>query len=427
MSQLLAPSFDDVRKNWKVAYPGGYDTILPAGAASRRPARGMESIDLRSLGILPGVAGGAPVHGIQQVSDVLTQLADGTPLNNVWDDFMALLNVTNSSRQAIINFLSFNVTNETETVAQPGDGVDFEDMTELGVPVASRVQPTYFQLGYSFKWYDLGSRFSWQFLADATQAQVDSVANAAVESYWRKLMVELMKTLFNNVNTTATIRGNSYNVYRFYNADGTVPPAYKTNTFTGSHTHYVGSGATTVNSGDLDEIIDDFASHGYTTILGYTLALLVNRIEGDIIRGFRTAANGGTARYDFLQASNQPGQIINRAQEVLGQGPPATSLRGLAVIGSYGPLIIVQDDWFPSGYIVGVATGGENSLNNPLGIRQHRQQALQGLRLVRGRQPDYPLIDSYWATGFGFGARQRGGAYVMKMTAGSYAAPAIYS
>lgn len=427
MSNLIVPGVSDVRKNWKMAYPGGYDTVLPAGAVNRLGIRGMESVDLKSLGILPGVAGGAPVHGINQASDVLTQLADGTPLNGIWDDFMQLLNAANASRQAIINFLSYNVTVPTETVAQPGDGVDFEEMTELGVPVSSRVTPQYFQLGYGFKWYDLGSRFSWQFLAEATQAQVDAVANAAVEAYTRKLMVELMKTLFNNVNTTATIRGNSYNVYRFYNADGTVPPQYKTNTFLGSHTHYVQSGAAVVQSNDLDEIIDDFASHGYTQILGYTLAVLVNRSEGDVIRGFRTAANGGTARYDFLQASNQPGQIINRAQEVLGQGPPATVLNGLAVIGGYGPLIIVQDDWFPVGFLVGVATGGENSLNNPLGIREHAQQALRGLRLVRGRQPDYPLIDSYWAAGFGFGTRQRGGVYVMKIGTTGYAPPALYT
>jgi hypothetical protein len=411
----------------KLRTPLGFDFTIPGLAVNRAVRPGYEKVDLRELGILPTMVGGAPVHGIQQVSDVITQLADGTPLDAVWSDFMQLLNAANTSRQAIINFLTYDVQQPTETVAQPGDGVDFEEATELGIPNRSRVVPAYFQLGYPFKWYDLSAQFTWQYLAEATQAQVDSVANAAVEAYWRKLMVEVMKTLFNNVNSTASIRGNNYTVYRFYNADGTVPPTYKTNTFTGSHTHYVASGAGTVNSGDLDEIIDDFASHGYTQILGYTLCVLVNRVEGDVIRGFRTAANGGTARYDFIATNQQPGQIINTSQQLIGAPRPPTSLRGLSVIGSYGPLLIVQDDWFPAGYVVGVATGGENNLNNPIGFRQHAQQGLRGLRLVRGRQPDYPLIDSYWATGFGFGARQRGGVYVMKITAGAYAAPTIYS
>jgi hypothetical protein len=414
-----------------MAYPRGYDLVAPAGGftTNRNDIRipGAELVDLRQLGILPGVAGGAPVHGTHTYSDIITQLADGTPLNDVWDTFMALLNATNGSRQALINFLTYDVQTPTETIAQVGDGVDFEEATEQGQPVGSRVNPNYFQLGYGFKWYDLGGRYTWQYLSEATQSMVDSLANAAVEAFWRKQMYELMKALFSNVNQTATIRGNSYNVYRFYNADGTVPPTYKTNTFTGSHTHYVASGAATVDQGDLNEIIDDFAAHGFTQLLGYTLVVMVNKTEGDIIRQFRSVANGGSARYDFLQATNQPGGILTANQTIIGQGPPAGSLRGMQVIGSYGPLLIVQDDWFPAGYIVGFATGGENNLSNPMGLRQHQNPNLRGLRLVKGKTPDYPLIDSYWMAGFGFGTRQRGAAYVMKITAGSYAVPTQYS
>lgn len=416
----------NVRK--PIAYPGGLDLIYPAGGFSAVPKRGLELVNLHDLGIIPGIAGGAPIHGTHVVSDVLTQLADGTPLNDVWTRFMELLNAVNASRQAIVGFLTYDVTNPTDVVAQVGDGVDFEDATEFGQPVGSRVLPNYFQLGYSFKWYDLAGRYTWQYLSEADQAMVDSVANAAVEAYWRKLMFELLKALFSNVNTTATIKGNNYNVYRFYNADGTVPPAYKTNTFTGSHTHYVRSGAATVDSGDLDEIANDFDAHGYTQLLGYTRAVLVNKQEGDVIRTFKAVQNGGTAKWDFLPASNQPGTFVNQTQVVMGQGVPANALRGLTVIGSYGTLLIVQDDWFPAGYIVGVATGGENNLTNPMGFRQHANANLRGLKLVKGKTPDYPLIDSFWMTGFGFGTRQRGGAYVMQIaTAGSYAPPAAYS
>src|ERR1700755_3287101 len=227
----------------KVIVPGGYDLFVPGLAMNYAQRPGFEKVNLRELGILPGMVGGAPVHGIQQQGDVLTQLADGTPLTGIWDDFMQLLNAANASRQAIINFLTFSVTNPTETVTQPGDGVDFEESTELGVPVRSRVQPNYFQLGYTFKWYDLSSQYSWMYLAEATRQQVDSVANAAVEAYYPQLMVEMLEAFYSNTNITATIRNNTYNVYRFYNADGTVPPVYKTNSFSGSHTHYVQSGA----------------------------------------------------------------------------------------------------------------------------------------------------------------------------------------
>jgi hypothetical protein len=409
-----------------------YSYSMPAGAYTQNPldvrVPGAELVNLRELGIDLGISGGAPVHGFHTASDIITQLADGTDLGQVWSDFMDLLNAVNNTRQNIINFLTYDVAQPTEVVAQAGDGVDFEDATEFGVPVASRVTPNYFQLGYGFKWYDLGGRYTWQYLADATQAMVDSVANAAVEAYWRKRMVEMFKAIFSNVNATATIRGNNYTVYRFYNADGTVPPTYKTNTFTGSHTHYVRSGAATIDSGDLDEISNDFDAHGYTQLLGYRRVVMVNKQEGDVIRTFKAVQNGGTAKWDFLPATNQPGTFVNQTQIVMGQGPPAGVLNGMTVIGSYGTLLIVQDDWMPAGYVIGFVTGGENNLLNPLGFRQHANASLRGLRLVKGKTPDYPLIDSYWMTGFGFGTRQRGAAYIMQIaTAGSYAPPAIYS
>jgi len=82
----------------------------------------------------------------------------------------------------------------------------------------------------------------------------------------------------------------------------------------------------------------------------------------------------------------------------------------------------------PTAHIFGFATGGEDSLSNPVGIREHPQAGLRGLRLVKGRQPDYPLIDSFWAFGFGTGVRHRGAGFVMEITAdASYDPPADYA
>lgn len=402
----------------------GIDTVLPAWATRGYSVRGMERVNLRELGILPGVAGGA--QGVHQASDVVTRTADGTDLNVIWDEFMALLNAVNGQRQGIINFLTFNVTNPTELVAQPGTGIDFEEATEFGEPVGSRVQPAYFSLGYTFKWYDLAARYTWMYLADATTAMVESVANAAVEAYYRKLMFEVLKTIFNPTNLTATINQQSYNVYKFYNNDGTVPPTYKSNTFLGTHNHYKTTGAATIAPDDLDVlVIDDFASHGYSLEEGYRLVAMVNTAVGNTIRGFR--AGTASARYDFIPAVGQPGQIMALNQQIVGANQPANSLDGLTVIGSYGPLLIVQDDWMPTTHVIAFATGGPQSLNNPVGLRQHANSNLQGLRLIKGRTPDYPLIDSFWATGFGTGIRQRGGGIVLEITAdASYEAPAAY-
>lgn len=409
------------------------DMTIPAPLATT-PKKGMELINLRELGILQTVLGGANRLGTHVAGDVVTQTADGTDLNVVWRDFMALLNTVNGQRQALINFLTYAVTNPTELVTQPGQGVDFEEASEFGEPVGSRIQPAYFNLGYGFKWYDLAARYTWQYLADATDDMVNSVANAAVEAYYRKLLTEVLRTVFNPTNLTANIRGNAYTVYKFYNADGTVPPAYKNNTFAGSHTHYKSAGSTTLEAQDLDTmVIDDFASHGYNQLAGYRLVLMVNSAVGNTIRNFRSAVNtnqavgGNYGRYDFIPAQGQPGQIIPATTQVIGAQQVANTLNGLDVIGTYGPLVIVQDDWLPTDYVFSFATGGTDNLINPIGLREHANTNLRGLRLVKGRNADYPLIDSFWAAGFGTGVRQRGGGIVVQLTAGAYATPAAYA
>lgn len=410
------------------------DMVLP-GLVSRQAKRGMQLVDLSALGILPGVAGGANRNGTHVAADVVTQTADGTDLNQIWGDFMALLNAVNTPRQTLINFLTFPVTNIVETVTQPGAGVDFEPASEFGEPVGSRIAPNYFQMGYTFGWYDLAARYTWQYLADATDQMVNAVANASVEAYTRLLMFNVLKTLFNPTNLSATIRGNAYNVYKFYNADGTVPPAYKSNTFSGSHTHYKNSGTDGVlEAQDLDTmVIDDFASHGYAIENGYALVVLANTTLGNQIRNFRSAVNtnqsvgGNYGRYDFIPAQGQPGQVLTQVQTIFGQSQAAPTINGLTVIGTYGPLTIVAEDYLPANYLAAFASGGPDNLQNPIGLRQHANTNLRGLRLVKGRNADYPLIDSFWATGFGTGVRQRGAGILMSLTAAAYAAPTIYA
>jgi hypothetical protein len=413
--------------------------VMPGGAFASTPKRGMELVNLKALGIIPGLEGGR-AHGTHVAGDIVTQTADGRDLNQVWLDFMDLLNAVNADRQELIRFLTFPVTNNVELVAQAGGGVDFEEASEFGQPVGARITPSYFNMGYTFKWYDLAARYTWQYLADATSAMVDSVANAAVEAFYRLQMNAVLKTVFNPTNLQANINQQAYTVYKFYNADGTVPPTYKTNVFDGTHTHFKTTGTTGANTAvieaqDLDSlIIDDFASHGYTAELGYRLVLMVNTAQGNVVRTFRSAtanaqAVGGVyGRYDFIQAQGQPGQLITLTQQIIGQSQVPNNIAGLPVIGNYGPLIIVQDDYLPTTHIFAFATGGENNLGNPIGIREHSNAALRGLKLVKGRQPDYPLIDSFWNCGFGTGVRQRGGGIVVQLTSGTtYTPPAAFA
>lgn len=372
--------------------------------------------------IKPGIAGAE--GGFNDKRDVLvTQTADGIDYNELYREFQDSVRLANAERQAIVDFLSFPVTNATESVQQLSSA-QFERATEYGEPRGMRQKPTSFWLGYDFDWYDLASRFTWQFLADADASQVEALNAAALDADNQLVFTKVLEALYTNTNREATIEDREVNVYSLYNGDGVTPPNYKTNTFDGTHNHYLVSGAAVVEPQDLDDLYEHLRHHGYGAENGVRQILAVNSREGKTIRTFRVL-NG--ASYDFIPAAGQPlDLILEPTQTVSGTRPPST-FAGLNVIGAYGNQLIVEDDLFPAGYIVNIGTGGRANLNNPVGIREHKNASLRGLRLVQGRNNEYPLIDSFYNRGIGTGIRQRGGAAVMQIkVSGAYTPPAQY-
>jgi len=370
-------------------------------------------------------------RGYNELGDVLKTTADGRDLNDLWRLFQESLQIANESRTRIVDFLTFPVTRVIEDVPQAGGTVDFEMASEFGEPKGVKTALQYFSMAYDFQWYDVAARFTWQYLLEASASQVESLNNSVIEADNRNLFTKVMKTVFNPSNLVANINGNNFTVFKFFNNDGQVPPPYKTNTFLGTHTHYLttGGAAFTTAAGaaqDVEAMQTALHEHGYTAPLGYRLVLMVNKTEGDVIRTFRMGTGTPPALYDFIPARGREDLLFLSTTQVLGN-QPAAILDGLDVIGAYGDFLVVQDDYIPAGYMFGFATGGEANLANPIGFREHEQAAVQGLQLVKGKTPDYPLIDSFYIRGFGTGVRQRGGGVVMQVTAGAYAAPAAYA
>ena len=362
-------------------------------------------------------------RGYNQAADVLTETVNGVNLNQLWREFQASLRLFNSERDALLNMLTFDVTEPIESVMQPAAAEDFEEATEFGEPKGIRLgQP--FSMGYGFKWWDIAARFTWMFLLEADSAQVESINAAVLEAGNRLYFNRVMRQIFNSANTTATINGDNYNVYALYNADGTVPPKYRNTTFLSTHTHYVTSGAATIDPGDINQIEDDFYSHGYRLDKGYQLVLMLNRQEAATVRTFQVGV--ASSRWTFIPLENRigGGVIIDQGRQILGQ--PGGRVQNQ--IGTYGPFLVVEDDYIPAGYVLGLASAGEQNIGNVVGIRQHANPGARGLQLVKGRDNDYPLIDSFYRFGFGTGVRHRGAGYVMQITAsGSYTVPAAYA
>lgn len=358
-------------------------------------------------------------RGFNEVEGVIRQSLDGADLGAMWREFQQTLRLWNAQRQPLLNLLSRNIDSLTERVFYP-TSEDFERATEYGEPKGIRLGKP-FVMGFDFAWYDVAIRYTWMFLAESSAEQIRALNNTALEGDSNLLFTQIMKTLFNPTNSTAVVNEQNVNVYKLYNADGIhTPPKYKTFTHSSSHTHYLTSGAGTVDAGDLDAIAEHLYHHGYNVNSVSRMVLLVNRQEGAVIRTLKVATG---AKYDFIPGSLYGGGVILPTGQIVAQ--PGGQVPG--EIGTYGPWHVVEEDYIPAGYVVGFVSGGEDNVSNLVGIRQHENPGLRGLRLVKGKDNDYPLTDSYYLHGFGTGIRHRGAGVVMQITAsGSYTAPSAY-
>lgn len=399
--------------------PVDTDIILPALAERFRNILGFD------VGDLAAIKGFDNESGYNQYADRITQTLDGADLNQMWAEFQTAIELLNRWKDPLINLLAYMVQAPVERVLYPTDH-DFEEASEWGEPKGVRLG-TPFSLGFDFKWYDLAIRYTWMFLSEATSDQVTALNASALEASIRLQFTKILRALFNSADRTSFVNDGqtAINVYPLWNADGMVPPTYKGTAFDGTHTHYFASGAVTVDAGDLQQLESTLYEHGYRITEGYRLMLLCNRQEGLTIRTFVKGVGG--ALYDFIPATNVGGGIFLPASIGIVGRPDVQAPPGLTVIGTYGPFVVVEEDYVPAGWIVATAAGGELNLGNLVGIREHIRPELRGLQLVQGNDYDYPLVDSFYRQGFGTGVRQRGGGAVMKITAGGYTVPTAYA
>lgn len=362
-------------------------------------------------------------RGVNEWGDIITEAKDGASLNGMWTEFQKTIALWNKQRNALVNLLSYKVSDNIESVRYPTQE-DFEEASEFGEPKGIRLGPA-FKMGFDFKWWDLAIRYTWQFLADADSRQLQALNNSALEADNRLVFTRILKQIFNSTTKVATIDEVAVNVYPFYNGDTVVPPRWKNTVHSTGHNHYLESGSTTADEGDFDTMEDHLYHHGYTATNGYTLLLLVNRQEAAIVRTF-TVAGGST--YTFIPSGASAGGYIMPANSGIIGRPNIPSLPGLNVIGTYGPWVVVEEDYIPANYAIGLASGGIDSIGNPVGVREHDNASLRGLRLVKGRDNDYPLIDSFYLHGLGTGIRHRGAGVVMEFgSGGTYTIPAAYA
>jgi hypothetical protein len=381
----------------------------------------------KATGLLPPVSGGAGPgpEGYNETADILTRTVDGVDLNELYEEIMATLRILNAQRAPLIEWLTFPVTEPFEEI-MPAVTEDFEEADEFGQPVGIRLGPPW-NMGYDLKYFDLGIRYTFRYLGRAPAKQIRALNNTALDADQRLLLKTVLTQLFNNTNRTATLEstGTVVTVRPFYNGTVTAlpvaPPSWKSYVHTTTHMHYLSSGAATVTFGDLDEMYDHIYHHGYVAS-GVELFLLVPRKNAKTIRTFRVA---GGATYDFFPVvgsveARMFGTLIGALPSVA-----AGKLDGFpGHIGDYGPIHVIEEDLIPDDYMILIASGGSRDTGNPIGLREHENEALRGLKLIPQFER-YPLRESFYHHAVGSGTRYPGKGVVMKVTAGAYDIPSL--
>lgn len=377
--------------------------------------------------------------GYSARADILTRTRDGQDLNAIWDMYAQALADFNSARQPLIDLLASPVSGIIDEAGAPGTE-RFERQTEFGIAQSIRPAPAVTSRAYPLDWYDLRQGYTWRFLKGATQKQLDSVLNMAMEAENALVFEQVTKALFNNANRTATVDGftTPFTVVALYNADGSYIPPYAGQTFSGSHTHYLGSGTNTgqvaFDPQDFLDLAGTVEHHGFTRSAGYNVVFLMNPADAaasvvKFRRGVVFASGGAStveSLYDFIPPAAQNQTLLLPPGYTLAGGLPPDTFAGMDVAGSWGPYLIVQNYQIPAGYMVAAATAGNSSELNIIGVREDDDPAFRGLILKPGNNNAYPLIDSHFIRGIGAGVRQRGAAAIMKLdaTGGAYTVPA---
>lgn len=362
-------------------------------------------------------------RGYSTEGDVLvSNTADRINLDVVWDQIKGATAEWNKHQSALVSLLTFRTTTPGDAVPQAADLPKFETATEFGIPQSIR-QGTALPLGYTIEDYDLRLGASWKYLRGATQAQILDRVNTALASDQKNQTEVVLDRLF---DPTVGANEHATPVFGLWNGSGTmVPPSYMGTSFAASHQHYLVSGAASLDSEDVEVLINHLQEHGYGLEPGTRILILCSHVEADVISGFRAgvvSANTKVARHDFIPSSSAPPYLTD--QTLVGDRAP-DKLGNLPILGSYGRAWIAESPLVPPGYVAAFVTGGANSNNNVIGYRQLADSAYQGLRLIPGIGP-YPLQDSFYQRSFGVGVRQRGGAVVMQIKAsGSYDIPDI--
>lgn len=366
---------------------------------------------IRAINGLRGSAGGY-LSRIDTTEGVRGGTVDGQDFASIWTELQQRTAIFNRHANFIVGLFSNRVTQPQRRIAVPTTAT-FGEATEYGRP--NKVRFAQIFRGFPLKHFDLGYGFTQEYLDDVEDpGEIESI-QASAENAWSSLQYEtVLNALMGSANRTSE---DGVSVKALYNNDGEVPPAYQRVTHAGTHTHYLTTNNAAVTAASLLAAENHLLHHGYGDRVGGT--------GGTIIHAFNVAEMATVrALTGFIPAANASvpaivdGQIVGQLR---GNLPP-----GLIPEGYFSKGVIVEENMLPAGYFITWVSGGVFNVNNPVGLRQHKNPAARGMRLIEGGRREYPLIDSIYDGYTGAGIQHRGAAAVTQVVnSASYTDPTI--
>src|SRR5262245_57354713 len=245
--------------------------------------------------------------GIATAGDVLVnQTADGVDLNLIWAEIATALELYNTERSAVARLLSYPTTVPADAVPQSIGTDSFEEATEFGVPKAIRPPAEYLKLGYTWKDYDIATRNTWKFLRDATAEQVTASTTRVLEADNKLVNGTILRRMF---GPAPVLNDWQHTCYGLWSADGMVPPPYLGKTFDGTHTHYLTTGSTVLDSEDVELMIKHVKEHGYGTQTGSQMLVFIHADDFDASlvsqwrAGVEYRTGGPLPKHDFVPSA----------------------------------------------------------------------------------------------------------------------------
>ena len=383
-----------------------------------------QTIDSRFLELVSvvGVSGGDR-GGYATAGDALVnKLADGTNLNDIWQTLADALEVWNSGRASVARLLSSPTLNVANVVPQRVTPATFEPASEFGIPVGV-TGPAYEKLGNTLNDFDSRTPFTWRFLRAADRQQVTNVINNIMAGDSTLVNGTVLKRI---LNPAPEFNEFGQTCYGLYNGDGMAPLSHMGVNFDGAHSHYIASGATQIDSGDIEDAIGHITHHGYGVSADSQILIIANPADGQYIQTWRAGKESRPgsniiAKYDFVRSPIAPAFLTQ--DHIEGRQAPG-DFHDLPVQGSYSRAWLIETNYCPAGYVIVAASGGPDSDINPVALRSHTDPAYQGLLRIPGNGK-YPLVESFFHRDIGVGVRHRSAAVAIQVTASpTYTAPA---